>query len=432
MMNPNLLATMLTPTTSAPAPAPAPAPGSGGEPGAFGRELQRAEKASQDERPDKPTAEPRADQAAAERQRSERRTAQAAERRTGETGKAAKTPEDPADGSTDSAAAPAAIDATAEAAPDAAAVAAADAATPGAEARPDVAAWLAQMAQRLELARERTGSAARGTSNPADGRAGAADDAAEPGLIAVAEGAAATPGSDRLPAPAADRARAVGVRAEAQAAPTATAVLTAQAETRAAFGAVLGNAVAAAAAGARPETGRTDASPALAAAAASAAAVGNDTPTPATPTLVAEDSLAPPVGSRDFAQALGARVAVFARDGVEHARLNLNPAELGPISLKLALDGTQLRVDMVADAAQTRQVLEQSLPGLASALRDAGLTLSGGGVFQQARDGGNGFGEPAQPGRSGLRGADGAAPDLPEPALVSRPVRLDGLVDLYA
>jgi flagellar hook-length control protein FliK len=209
-------------------------------------------------------------------------------------------------------------------------------------------------------------------------------------------------------------------------------VLTAQAETRVAFGALLGDAVAAAAAGTRSDAGRTDVNPALVAVAASSATLGSDTPTPAAKPTIAEDSLAPPVGSREFAQALGARVAVFARDGVEHARLNLHPAELGPISLKLALDGTQLRVDMAAEAAQTRQVLEQSLPGLASALREAGLTLSGGGVFQQARDGSNGFGEPAQPRRNGDGGGLANEASTPEPTLVSRPVRLDGLVDLYA
>lgn len=431
MITPNLLATMLTPMSAAPAPAPAPSPDASGEPGAFGRELQRAERASQDEGSAPPAPEPRADQAAAERQRSERRAAQAAERRSAEAGKATKTPDDPADAGTVNADTPVATGATEEAAPDAATLAAVDAVTPGTEAVPDIATWLAQLAQRLELARERAGGAARGSSNPADGRTGGADDAAEPGLIAATEGSAPTLGVDRLPGAAADRARAVGVRAETQAAPTATAVLTAQAETRAAFGAVLGEAVATAA-GARGDAGRTDGSPALAAVAASAAGVGNDSPAPAAKPAVAEDSLAPPVGSREFAQALGARVAVFARDGVEHARLNLHPAELGPISLKLALDGTQLRVDMAAEAAQTRQVLEQSLPGLASALRDAGLTLSGGGVFQQARDGGNAFGEPAPSGRNGTRGADVGAPGVPEPAIVSRPVRLDGLVDLYA
>ena len=67
MLNPHLLATMLTPLNAAPAPAPAPAPSAEGEPGAFGRELQRAEKASQGANEPKPAHEPRSDQAAAER-----------------------------------------------------------------------------------------------------------------------------------------------------------------------------------------------------------------------------------------------------------------------------------------------------------------------------------------------------------------------------
>jgi flagellar hook-length control protein FliK len=441
MLNPNLLATMLTPLNTAPAPAPAPAPSAEGEPGAFGRELQRAEKASQGENEPKPAHEPRSDQAAAERQRSERRAANATERRPTEPAKAVKAKDSRAEekaagnGDTATAATTSATARTDDEAPDELAAAVDPTATPGAEARPDIASWLAQMAQRLELARERGGASARGTAKPTDGSVDAADagKGTESGLAALADTTRPTQGSERLPAAAADRARGVGARAEAQASPTATAVLAAQSEARAAFGAMLGEAVAAAATSSRPDTARVDGAAALAAVAASAApATGSDAPAAPTSAALAEDTIAPPVGSREFAQALGARVAVFARDGIEHARLNLNPAELGPISLQLALDGTQLRVDMAAEAAQTRQVLEQSLPGLASALRDAGLTLSGGGVFQQARDGSNGFGEPAQAGRSGTRGTDGGDGGTPEPALVTRPVRLDGLVDLYA
>jgi flagellar hook-length control protein FliK len=67
---------------------------------------------------------------------------------------------------------------------------------------------------------------------------------------------------------------------------------------------------------------------------------------------------------------------------VEQAHLHLNPVEMGPVALKLSLDGQQVRVDMTAEHAATRQVLEQSMPALAGALRDAGFTLAGGGVFQ--------------------------------------------------
>jgi flagellar hook-length control protein FliK len=98
------------------------------------------------------------------------------------------------------------------------------------------------------------------------------------------------------------------------------------------------------------------------------------------------EQLDTPVGASDFGAALGTRISVLARDGIEHARLNVHPAELGPIALRLVLEGTQVRVDMAADSGETRQALEQSLPALASALRDAGFTLAGGGVFQQPRD----------------------------------------------
>ncbi len=77
-----------------------------------------------------------------------------------------------------------------------------------------------------------------------------------------------------------------------------------------------------------------------------------------------------------FAQALGTQVSLLARDGVHEAPLQLNPAEMGPVSVQIVLDGTQARVEFGADMARTREVIERSLPELAAALRDAGLTLT--------------------------------------------------------
>ncbi len=90
--------------------------------------------------------------------------------------------------------------------------------------------------------------------------------------------------------------------------------------------------------------------------------------------------------SPEFAQVLGAQVSVLARDGVQHAELHLNPAEMGPISVHIRIDDTAARVDFHAGAAATREVIERGLPELASALREQGLTLAGGGVFQQPPD----------------------------------------------
>jgi|GEM_PF-2050787 len=90
-------------------------------------------------------------------------------------------------------------------------------------------------------------------------------------------------------------------------------------------------------------------------------------------------------GSSEFAEQLGSQVAVWAKGGVQRASLQLNPLELGPVSVQIQLDGNSAQVSLAADLAATRLALEQALPSLASSLREAGLTLTGGGVFDQNR-----------------------------------------------
>lgn len=84
-----------------------------------------------------------------------------------------------------------------------------------------------------------------------------------------------------------------------------------------------------------------------------------------------------------FGTALGTQVAVWVRDGVQEARLQLHPAELGPVIVQIALEGQAAHVDFTAAVAATRDSIEQSLPALAAALREAGFTLTGGGVSSQ-------------------------------------------------
>ena len=99
----------------------------------------------------------------------------------------------------------------------------------------------------------------------------------------------------------------------------------------------------------------------------------------------AEGQLSAAPGSADFGPQLGAQISTFVRDGIDHARLHLNPVEMGPVSVQIQLDGQTARVHLSAENPHTRQALEQALPLLASSLREAGLTLTGGGVFEQPR-----------------------------------------------
>lgn len=121
-----------------------------------------------------------------------------------------------------------------------------------------------------------------------------------------------------------------------------------------------------------------------------------------------------PATAPTFPDALGLQVSLLAQDGVQHAELHLNPAEMGPISVRITLDGPQAHIDFGADSAQTRDILEAGLPELAAALSEAGLTLSGGGVSQhpqqpQQPPQGDPTGDRAEAGKGGAgRGGSGA------------------------
>jgi flagellar hook-length control protein FliK len=153
-------------------------------------------------------------------------------------------------------------------------------------------------------------------------------------------------------------------------------------------------------------------------------------PTLATPVPPFEARLAVAIDSPAFAPALAHQLTWLAGEGVQHARLTLNPVEMGPLAVKIVLDGTQARIDFSADLPATRAAIEASLPTLAASLNDSGLTLAGGGVFDgQAR---RGTPDPrdAQASRP-ANAADGV--DDEAGARASAPVRAArGLVDLVA
>ena len=141
-------------------------------------------------------------------------------------------------------------------------------------------------------------------------------------------------------------------------------------------------------------------------------------------------NLPTPLASPEFAQALGVQMSVLAADGVQRAELQLNPAEMGPVSVQIVIEGTSARVDFGADLAATRHAIEAGLPELAGALRDAGFTLTGGGVSQHSG------GRHASPDTAGDTGhglqREADAGDTPPRAVPQRRAMAAGGVDRYA
>ena len=134
-----------------------------------------------------------------------------------------------------------------------------------------------------------------------------------------------------------------------------------------------------------------------------------------------------PAQATEFRGALALQVSLLAKDGVQEATLQLNPESMGPISVQISTDGTQARVEFAVDSPLTRDIIEASMPDLATALREAGLTLSGGGVSQNNSQRDN----PPQPQSSRDRSRTSEEVEPVQVTQRSLQARLGGL-DLYA
>lgn len=156
----------------------------------------------------------------------------------------------------------------------------------------------------------------------------------------------------------------------------------------------------------------------------------------------AQASLPTPLDAPEFTQKLADQIGLWVgqarNDGPMTAELHLNPAEMGPINVKISLDGQSAHVDFAAAALETRQAIEASLSLLSSSLNDVGLSLSGGGVFSQTpqqqqafSQGPNGSANASGRAGQGRGEGDDAEPLGLRQVSAPRPGRLGGL-DLYA
>ncbi|MES2090830.1 MAG: flagellar hook-length control protein FliK [Pseudomonadota bacterium] len=156
------------------------------------------------------------------------------------------------------------------------------------------------------------------------------------------------------------------------------------------------------------------------------------------------ETLATPLNSPEFPQALAERVGMWVKSAGEggslSAELHLNPAEMGPISIKISMDGQTAQVDFSAAAAETRRAIEGSLQMLSDALDEAGLRLGGSGVSDQSAQQSFGQASDQNSGRpawmaagQGLGDESGLAESAGNRAgAVSRDGRRAGGLDLYA
>ena len=160
----------------------------------------------------------------------------------------------------------------------------------------------------------------------------------------------------------------------------------------------------------------------------------------ALPAPPAQATLPMPPQAPTFVPALGQQIEVWMKGGVQHAEVQLSPQDLGPIRVKIEMEGAHARVQMSADVQSTRDALQQGMPQLSEQLGQVGLSLTGGGVsdqpaFQQSQaqaqaDSDRGFGGGSRQGGGGHAGS--GLEDIAQAAAARQQTQRRGLLDMYA
>ncbi|AKC88447.1 hypothetical protein WQ53_15605 [Pseudoxanthomonas suwonensis] len=259
---------------------------------------------------------------------------------------------------------------------------------------------------------------------------------APPAIPAASPTPAAAAGDDQTQPPhgslSGNAGPGIAAAANALAAPSRQASQTVQA-TQAAAEPLPGEAMAGllqevdAAAGDDKAGARPTAAPGLAFALQPAAPAGAASATAPAPPLSAAPAPVPQLHGEGFADDVGAHVQWLAGQKIGHAHIRISPQELGPVEIRLQLDGDRISADFSSAQPEVRQALENGLPRLREMLGQHGFQLAHAGVGQQSRqDGGERQGRSSD----GPGGGDGTGDEPAAAAPLQRIAR--GLLDAYA
>lgn len=79
--------------------------------------------------------------------------------------------------------------------------------------------------------------------------------------------------------------------------------------------------------------------------------------------------------SPEWKQSVSQHIALFCREGLQHASIRLHPEDLGSLQITLKLSGEQAHLHIVSEHAHVRQAMEHAMPQLRSAMAESGIQL---------------------------------------------------------
>lgn len=131
-----------------------------------------------------------------------------------------------------------------------------------------------------------------------------------------------------------------------------------------------------------------------------------------------------PVGTAQWADEIGSRMTMMVEQGKHTASLRLSPEHLGPLEVRITMNGDQASVQFGAAHVDTRNAIENALPRLREMFASQGLSLADANVSREPpRQQQNPT--PQSSSSSGVAGEEGVT------SVSAAQVRL-GLFDAYA
>ncbi|GJM04239.1 MAG: hypothetical protein DHS20C09_02300 [marine bacterium B5-7] len=98
-----------------------------------------------------------------------------------------------------------------------------------------------------------------------------------------------------------------------------------------------------------------------------------------------------PVQQAGWGEAVGNRLMMMVNDKIQTANIHLNPAELGPIEVKVSVNQEHASVQFVSNNAVVRDAIEDAFPRLKEMFLQNGLSLSDANVSQQSSQQSNSY-----------------------------------------
>ena len=109
-----------------------------------------------------------------------------------------------------------------------------------------------------------------------------------------------------------------------------------------------------------------------------------ESPATSAATMQARSNIMEAFGKPEWGQGMGKQVLWMVNQNISRAEIRLNPANLGPLEVRIDMENDQVNVAFSSRHADVREAVEQAMPRLREMLEDKGLNLSDTDVSQHS------------------------------------------------